>query len=63
MLYLNAQSIVKKVDKLECSASMTKPDLILVTESWCNNSISNEFLSINGYELQADLRKDRNDTA
>ena len=42
---------------------MTKPDLILVTESWCNNSVSNEFLSIDGYELQTDLRSDRNDTA
>ena len=43
ILYLNAQSIVKKVDELECTASLTKPDLILVTESWCNNSISNKF--------------------
>jgi hypothetical protein len=51
------------VDELECTASMTKPALILVTESWCNNSISNEFLSIDGYELQTDLRMDRIDTA
>jgi hypothetical protein len=62
-LYLNAQSIVKKVDELQCVANLTRPDLILVTESWCNDSISNAFLSIDQYELQPELRVDRGDTA
>ena len=39
-----------------------KPDLILVTESWCNNSITDAFLAIDGYDLQPDLRLDRGDT-
>jgi len=43
-LYLNAQSIVKKIDELACIADEEKPDFILVTESWCNSSISDAFL-------------------
>ncbi len=35
---------------------------ILVTESWCNAGITDAFLSINSYELQTDLRMDRDDT-
>jgi hypothetical protein len=63
ILYLNAQSIVKKVDELGCVADLSKPDLILVTESWCNEDISNAFLSLDGYELIPDLRMDRETTA
>ena len=44
-------------------ANDSKPDLILVTETWANDAISNAYLSINGYELQPDLRVDRADTA
>jgi hypothetical protein len=40
-----------------------KPDIVLVTESWCNEGTTNAFLSIDGYELQTDLRMDRADTA
>ena len=41
---------------------MTKPDIVLVTESWCNNGITNAYLGIEGYEIQPDLRRDRIDT-
>jgi len=54
---------VKKVDELQCVANLTRPDLILVTESWCNDSVTNAFLSIDQYELLPDLRVDRGDTA
>jgi hypothetical protein len=54
---------VKKVDELGCVADLSKPDLILVTESWCNEDISNAFLSLDGYELKPDLRMDRKTTA
>jgi hypothetical protein len=40
----------------------TEPDLILITESWCNADISQAYLSVDGYELQPDLRLDRDDT-
>ena len=39
------------------------PDMILITEAWCNEEISDAFLSIPGYTLQQDLRTDRADTA
>jgi len=43
-------------------ASDINPDIILVTESWCNESISDAYLSIQGYELKSELRLDRSDT-
>jgi nitrous oxidase accessory protein NosD len=47
---------------LTATAVDVGPDLILITESWCNNGISNAFLSLPGYELQHELRRDREDT-
>lgn len=40
-----------------------KPDIILVTETWCNDSINNAMLSIPGYKIEPSLRVDRADTA
>ncbi len=57
--YLNAQRIGRKLDKLSCVAVEEKTDIILTTKSWCNNDILNAFLSINGYELQMELRMDK----
>jgi hypothetical protein len=62
VLYTNAQSVIRKIDKLSSVASKQNPDFILLTESWCNDQISNTDLSIPGYELLQDLRKDRYDT-
>lgn len=53
---------MRKVDELSCVADMIKPDLILITESWCNEDISDAHLSIEGYELVPDLRMDRDNT-
>ena len=63
ILYLNARSILSKIKDLEATASDVKPDLILITESWCNSDISDNVLKLSGYELASDLRKDRTDTA
>jgi Reverse transcriptase (RNA-dependent DNA polymerase)/Endonuclease-reverse transcriptase len=63
ILYINAQSILSKVDELACIANDVKPDLILLTESWCREEISNAFLQIPGYDMQPELRMDRTDTA
>ncbi len=60
---MNAQSLLKKIDELCCVVDSIKPDLILVTESWCNGDISDAYLSIDGYELLPDLRQDRENTA
>ncbi len=54
---------MSKIDILNCYANLNKPDLILLTETWCNDNISDAFLAIDGYELISDLRKDRADTA
>ena len=43
-------------------AEENEPDIILVTESWCNKNISNEMLNLAGYNLEPDLRIDRSDT-
>ena len=61
MLYLNAQSIVGKIDELASTASDEKPDLILITETWCNSDITDAFLSLPGYSIG--VRQDRMDTA
>jgi hypothetical protein len=54
-LYLNAQSIASKLDELTCTANDLQPDLIFITESWCNENVTNAFLAIPGYELATDL--------
>ena len=46
---------MRKIDELQCVAAEKRPDLILITESWCNDDITNAFLAIDGYELVPDL--------
>ena len=53
----------RKIDELVSMAFEIGPDLILITESWCSEEISHAFLTIPGYEMQQDLRLDREDTA
>ena len=60
-MYTNAQSLISKIDELAATASEKKPDFILLTETWCNNTIDNALLTIPGYGIE--IRKDRTDTA
>lgn len=62
ILYLNAQSILSKINDLRVTVCDLKPDIILITESWCNKNINNSVIKVNGYELCSELRKDRVDT-
>ena len=62
ILYLNAQSIISKLNELQVVSKDLHPSIILVTESWCNNSIYDSTISIQGYELSSEIRKDRHDT-
>jgi hypothetical protein len=39
-----------------------KPDRILLTETWGNTTIDNASLTIPGFNLEAELRRDREDT-
>ena len=62
ILYLNAQSKISKLNELQVVSKDLNPSIILVTESWCNNSIYDSTISIQGYELSSEIRKDRHDT-
>jgi hypothetical protein len=44
------------------TAAEEEPDLILLTETWCGPQISNAELTVAGYQLEFDLRRDRTDT-
>jgi hypothetical protein len=55
-LCFNAQSIVAKVDCLQATVEVYRPDVIGVTESWANEDIGDAELGIEGYDL---FRHDR----
>ena len=63
VLYTNARSISSKLSDLSTLTSEHDPDLILITESWCNKDTTNAFLNVPGYYIDPDLRLDRIDTA
>jgi hypothetical protein len=62
LLYTNAQSVQGKLGELSAVAVDLAPDIILLTETWCNSTVNNAVLSIPGYNLATDLRQDRMDT-
>jgi hypothetical protein len=62
IMYTNAQSLAGKVYELSCVVLDMDPDLILISETWCNRDITDSFLTIPGYEVQTDLRTDRTNT-
>jgi len=55
-IYVNAHSIIKKVDSLQTVARAFQPDTIGITESWTNSDIADAELMVPGYDL---FRKDR----
>ena len=55
--YVNARSIVNKLDELVLYLSHEKPDIVGITETWLHDDIFNSEISIEGYAL---YRKDRN---
>ena len=61
-MYTNAQSILGKLNELAAIVSEEKADIILKTELWCNVEIGDTVLTIEGYQLEPELRRDRNDT-
>ena len=62
-MYTNIQSVFSKINELTVEAVEQSPDLILLTETWCNTSISDATLALPGYQLETELRRDRADTA
>jgi hypothetical protein len=55
ILYTNAQSILSKLSELEILACELDPDFILMTESWCNPTVSDASLTIQNYSLETEL--------
>ena len=53
---LNARSLLPKLDELSASLSFNPVDIIAVTETWFNEDIEDNLVSIYGYNL---FRKDR----
>lgn len=54
---LNVRSLVIKFATFKETISKISWDIIILTETWCNNNITNEIISLDGYQL---FRKDRN---
>ena len=50
-LFMNAQSIVNKIDLLQTHVCELKPDIIGITESWTHEDITDGVLKIKGYDL------------
>jgi hypothetical protein len=63
IFYTNIQSLPGKVSELEVILKDEKPDIVLLSETWCNTNVTNAFLNIAGYNFQTELRNDRCDTA
>jgi hypothetical protein len=47
---------------LKWTAADEQPDLILLTETWCNALTNDAELQVDGYQLEVGLRRDRSDT-
>ena len=62
IFYTNVQSIQSKINELILYAADLDPDIILLTETWCNQSIPDAALSIPNYILETEVRRDRIDT-
>ena len=55
----NAQSICNKYHEFQAQINLLQPQIIAITESWCNDLISDAEIWLNGYNL---YRKDRSTT-
>jgi len=56
IIYLNARSIINKIDELRILAREHKPDIIGVVETWLNENIYDREVEIDDYCI---IRKDR----
>ena len=60
ILYMNADSIVNKMDLLQMQVCELSPDVVAITESWTHGELSESVLKLDGYEVIG--RRDRTDT-
>ena len=45
--------LAPKIDELRCFVNDTKPDLISLTETWLNDSVSEHHINIPGFNPRA----------
>ena len=55
-IHLNAQSMFLKMSELRILAKENKPAVLSITETWLNDSFTNESIKIEGYNI---VRRDR----
>jgi len=55
-MYVNARSVINKIEELCTEVQVIDPDIIAISESWANDSIGDSELNLVGYTL---FRKDR----
>ena len=60
MLYSNMQSMNNKIGELRALIEIEKPDIVALTETWTNESVSDAYIQLKGYEMV--VRSDRKDT-
>ena len=59
-MFANAQSINNKINELRSLVVRESPDVVALTETWTHESIADEYLCLEGYDMI--VRKDRADT-
>ena len=58
-IYINARSIINKLDELQATVAVLNPDIVGITESWAHDNILDGELSLPGFDL---FRCDRTST-
>ena len=56
IIHLNARSILRHLDDVQCLVTLQRPDIVAVCESWLSPSIIDAEVSLTGYSL---YRSDR----
>ena len=57
IIHYNARSMLPKLDELRAVCKATKPDIICIVETWLDDSISDNDISLSDYQV---FRRDRN---
>ena len=47
----NARSVLNKIEEVDRIAILAKPSFIGITESWLNETIDNDLVNIDGYNI------------
>ena len=59
VFYSNVRSLQCKINELSCIVCELKPDIVILTETWCNESISSAILQISGFNIDDSVCIDR----